>query len=107
MPLYSEIVKVCYVVASGTETCFGICYGRIFICIVILSVSYPEKLFTVDVQNVGLRVNLRYYQVILAMRNLNAICVITNLQWMKYKNQYSVKRDCLFTFIISEFLLIQ
>lgn len=24
MALYSEIVKVCYVVASGTKTCFGI-----------------------------------------------------------------------------------
>jgi hypothetical protein len=77
-------------------------YGRIFICIEIESVSYLEKLFTANVQNVGLRVNLRYYQVILGTRNLGAICVITNLQWMNFKNHYSVNRDCIFTFIISD-----
>jgi len=37
------------------------------------------------------------------MRNLDAICVITNLQWMNFKNQYSVNRDCIFTFTVSGF----
>lgn len=37
------------------------------------------------------------------MRNLDAICVITNLQWMNFKNLYCVNRDCIFTFTISEF----
>jgi len=63
-----------------------ILHDRIFIWIIILSFSYLEKLFMANVQNVGLRVNLRYYQVILEMRNLDAICVITNLRWMNYKN---------------------
>lgn len=85
MALYSEIVKVCYVVASDTETCFGICYGRIFICIVILLVSYPEKLFTANVQNVGLRVNLKYYLATQEKRNSSAICVTIRLELMNYK----------------------
>jgi len=38
-----------------------------------------------NVQNVGLKVNLKYFQVILEMRNLDAICVITNLQWMNFE----------------------
>jgi len=62
-----------------------VCDNRIFICIAIQSFSYPEKQFTADVQNVGLRVNLRYYQVILEMRNLNATCAIANLRWMNFK----------------------
>ncbi|HEX2306084.1 MAG TPA: hypothetical protein VHH33_07320, partial [Nitrososphaeraceae archaeon] len=63
-----------------------ICYGRIFISIAILSFLYPEKLFTANVQNVGLRVNSRYFQVIREMRNFDATCVITNLQWMNFEN---------------------
>jgi len=51
--------------------------------------SYPEKLSTVNVQNVGLKVNLRYYRVIPGMRNLGAICVITNLQWTNSKKSKS------------------
>jgi hypothetical protein len=53
--------------------------------------SYPEKLSTVNVQNVGLKVNLRYYRVIPEMRNLGAICVITNLQWTNSKKSYPAK----------------
>ena len=53
--------------------------------------SYPEKLFTENVQNVGLKVNLRYYRVIPEMKNLGAICVITNLQWTNSKKLKYVK----------------
>jgi hypothetical protein len=63
-----------------------ILHDRIFIWIIILPFSYLEKLFMANVQNVGLRVNLRYYQVILEMRNLDAISVITNLRWMNFNN---------------------
>ena len=61
-------------------------YNGIFICVVIQPFSYQEKLFMADVQNVGPRVSLKYSQVILEMRNLDATCVITNLQWMNFKN---------------------
>jgi len=37
-----------------------------------------------NVQNVGQRVSLKYYQVTLGMKNSGAICVITNLQWMNF-----------------------
>ena len=57
----------------------------------MLMFSYPEKLSTVNVQNVGLKVNLRYYRVIPEMKNLGAICVITNLQWTNSKKLKYVK----------------
>jgi hypothetical protein len=79
-----------------------ICHSRIFIFIVILIFSYPEKLSTVNVQNVGLKVNLRYYQVITEMRNLGAICVITSLQWTNSKRSYSANSASFFSSINSE-----
>lgn len=54
----------------------------------------------VNVQNVGLKVNLRYYRVIPGMRNLGAICVITNLQWTNSKKSYPANSDSFFLLLI-------
>lgn len=62
--------------------------------------SYPEKLSTVNVQNVGLKVNLRYYRVIPEMKNLGAICVITNLQWMNSEKSYPIISDSFFPLLL-------
>lgn len=51
----------------------------------------------VNVQNVGQRVSLKYYQVTPGMRNLDVICVITNLQWMSSNKWFTDISDLMFS----------
>jgi hypothetical protein len=52
----------------------------------------------VNVQNVGQRVSLKYYQVTPGMRNLDVICVITNLQWMSSNKWFTDISDLMFSY---------
>jgi hypothetical protein len=52
----------------------------------------------VNVQNVGQKVNLKYYQVTPEMRNLGVICVITNLQWMSSNKWFTDIGDLMFSY---------
>ena len=54
-----------------------------------------------NVQNVGQRVSLKYYQVTLVMRNSGATCVITNLQWMNFNQRFTDVNYLLFSHINS------
>ena len=53
----------------------------------------------VNVQNVGQRVSLKYYQVTQGMRNLGVICVITNLQWMSSNKWLTDISDLMFSYV--------
>ena len=53
----------------------------------------------VNVQNVGQRVSLKYFQVTPGMRNLGVICVITSLQWMSSNKGFTDISDLKFSYV--------